>query len=78
MSALHLAQTDAEMAYQYILEATEHQQACLAEFRPLVNIMSVSSEILRSLFLASCFLSMSAFALPKRLKEDPIYPTQQV
>ncbi|KAH7407343.1 hypothetical protein BKA64DRAFT_693634 [Cadophora sp. MPI-SDFR-AT-0126] len=65
VSALHLAHTESNMAPQLIVEAAEHQQAALAEFRPLVGLMDVSSGILQSMFLLSCFLSMSAFGLPR-------------
>ncbi|KIN06757.1 hypothetical protein OIDMADRAFT_108403, partial [Oidiodendron maius Zn] len=65
MSALHLAHVEGNMAAQFIREAAIHQQAALTEFRPLVNTLNFSPEILRSLFLSSCFLSMSAFGMPR-------------
>jgi hypothetical protein len=76
LSALHIAHTDSEIASQFILEAAEHQQAVLAEFRPLVSIMNISAETLQSLFLSSCFLSMSAFGQPRAEgRFDLPYPT---
>ena len=76
MSAQHLAHTNSEIASQFILEAAEDQQAVLAKFRPLVSIVNVSTEILRSLFLSSCFLSKSAFGQP-RAEGRFDQPTQQ-
>ena len=77
MSAQHLAHTNSEIASQFILEAAEDQQAVLAKFRPLVSIVNVSTEILRPLFLSSCFLSKSAFGQP-RAEGGFDQPTQQV